>query len=175
MECFEVRKPVLTIVVIPARTDNYMYLLEWADGSALIDATDAQIARRICGVRNRHLCAILSTHHHEDHVGGNLDLQSSFNCPIYGPTERIPGLTHPLSHGDSFTLGVHTTEVIATPGHTTGCLSFYFPDSALLFTGDSLFAGGCGRLFECAPPVMYGSLSQLAALPSATVTPPPSE
>ena len=164
----EIRKEGLTIVIIPARSDNYMYLLEWDGGAALVDATDAKIANQVCEHRNRRLSAILSTHHHHDHVGGNLAVQAVHNCPVYGPPQRIPGLTHPLGHDDDFAIGPLFFRVIGTAGHTAGCLSYHLPESCAVFTGDALFAGGCGRLFECDAETMWSSLQRLANLPPET-------
>ena len=118
-------------------------------------------------------CAILATHHHGDHVGGIPALLERWPVPVYGPArEKIPGRTQSLEGGDRFTVpGIETTfEVIDVPGHTAGHIALFgeFGGGPVLFCGDTLFTGGCGRLFEGTPKQMWTSLSALAALPPET-------
>lgn len=115
---------------------------------------------------------ILTTHHHVDHVEANLALKERFKLRIIGPEAekaKIPGIDETVEEGSVVHLGDERIEVIATPGHTAGHVSYHLPASKVAFTADTLFALGCGRLFECKPPVMYESLKKLAALPAATV------
>ena len=115
---------------------------------------------------------ILTTHHHVDHVEANLALKERFKLRIVGPEAekaKIPGIDETVEEGSVIHLGDERIEVIATPGHTAGHVSYYLPASSVAFTADTLFALGCGRLFEGKPPVMYESLKKLAALPAATV------
>ena len=114
---------------------------------------------------------ILTTHHHADHVEANLALKERFGLTIIGPEgekDRIPGIDRTVSGGDTIRFGSETIEVIDTPGHTAGHVTYYFPKSGVVFAADTLFALGCGRLLECKPPVMYESLKKLAALPAET-------
>jgi hydroxyacylglutathione hydrolase len=114
---------------------------------------------------------LLITHHHSDHVDGNLALKERFGLTIIGPEKeasRIPGIDRTVSEGDSIDFGGQRIHVIETPGHTAGHVSFHLPDSAVAFTGDTLFALGCGRLFEAPAAVMHASLKKLAALPAET-------
>ncbi|TIS56392.1 hydroxyacylglutathione hydrolase [Mesorhizobium sp.] len=115
---------------------------------------------------------ILTTHHHVDHVEANLTLKERFRLRIIGPEAekaRIPGIDETVGQGSVVHLGDEKIDVIATPGHTAGHVSYYLPASKVAFTADTLFALGCGRLLECKPPVMYDSLKKLAALPAETV------
>lgn len=115
------------------------------------------------------LVAILNTHHHADHTGGNCALQKITHCPIYAPDEpEIPCQTDTLVDGQVLKLGPVTIHVIHTPGHTKGHLIFHLPTEHLLFTGDTLFSAGCGKLFESSPGAMYQSLQKIKALPRNT-------
>ena len=114
---------------------------------------------------------ILNTHHHGDHVGGNLALKQRYAATIVGPkadAARIPGLDVPLADGDPLSVGAVAGVCLDTPGHTRGHVSFHFPTARALFPGDTLFALGCGRLFEGDPPTMWASLAKLARLPRDT-------
>lgn len=114
---------------------------------------------------------LLITHHHADHVEANLTLKQRFNLTIVGPkaeAAKIPGIDRTVVEGDTIPFGAEQIQVFETPGHTAGHVSYYFPESGVLFAADTLFAIGCGRLLECKPPVMFESLKRLAALPPAT-------
>jgi len=114
---------------------------------------------------------ILTTHHHVDHVEANLALKQRFGLRIVGPEaekDKIPGIDETVGQGSTVPFGSETVEVISTPGHTAGHVSYHFPGSKVVFTADTLFALGCGRLFEAPPEVMYDSLKKLAALPADT-------
>ena len=122
--------------------------------------------------RRLRLTTVLATHHHFDHVGGNQDLLAAVpGLRIVGSREdapRIPGITHPVDHGDHVTIGSMRGTVILIPAHTSGHVAYHFPDARALFTGDTLFAGGCGRLFEGDAAQMRSSLGRLTALPNDT-------
>lgn len=114
---------------------------------------------------------ILTTHHHTDHVQANLALKERFGLKIVGPkaeADRIPGIDETVEEGDTLSFGGETVEVIATPGHTAGHVTYHLPESGVAFAGDTLFSLGCGRLLECPPETMFRSLAKLKALPPAT-------
>ncbi len=163
----------LEIELLPILGDNYCYLLRepTADVSAVVDpGTDEPVAKRLEAL-GRGLDWILITHHHADHTGGNVALKERFGCRIAGPAveaDKVPGIDLHLADGDHFTLGAETATIIATPGHTRGHISYHFPDSLALFCGDTLFALGCGRLFEGDAAMMFKSLGKLMALDDGT-------
>jgi hydroxyacylglutathione hydrolase len=118
------------------------------------------------------LTHILNTHHHDDHTGGNLALKKQHNAKVVGArndSQRIPGIDVLVGHGDSFLLGQAAAMVTAVPGHTVGHIAFWFPESQALFCGDTLFALGCGRLFEGSAEQMWESLLKLRGLPGETL------
>lgn len=166
----------MKLEIIPCFQDNYAYLLSVGDAAAVVDASEATpILRALDG---RKLVAILSTHHHYDHCDGNAALRARFpQAAVYGHCDelsrghRIPEQTHGLRDGEDFVLreledaqgqGLHV------PGHTTTAVSFYFASARALFTGDTMFAAGCGRLFEGTPAQMHASLGRLMKLPPDT-------
>jgi hydroxyacylglutathione hydrolase len=155
------------------RSDNFGVLVHdpKSGETALIDAPEeAAILAAIerTGWKPTH---ILTTHHHGDHVEANLALKQRFGVTIIGPaaeSAKIPGIDRTVADGDTFAFGGETVRVIATPGHTLGHVTYYLPKAGVAFAGDTLFALGCGRLFEAKAPVMYDSLKKLAALPLET-------
>ncbi|GAQ92721.1 Glyoxylase [Klebsormidium nitens] len=163
----------LSIELVPCLSDNYAYLLHDAAAgvTAVVDPSEAAPVRAALRARQLQLTHILNTHHHWDHTGGNLELKKEFGAQVVGPAadkQRIPGIDVALAEGDTWQFGGHEMHVFDTPGHTRGHVSFYFPGSEALFTGDTLFSLGCGKLFEGTPQQMWASLSKLAALPAAT-------
>jgi hydroxyacylglutathione hydrolase len=162
-----------SIIPIPAFRDNYIWLIREGSCAAVVDPGDAAPVFACLDRERLALSAIVNTHHHGDHVGGNAALLARFPVPVFGPaTEVIPGRTHALSGGDRVDIpGVRVTfDVLDVPGHTAGHIA-YFGDvggAPVLFCGDTLFAGGCGRLFEGTPAQMWSSLARLAALPGET-------
>ena len=161
---------MFTVLPIPAFEDNYIWLLHNGRHAAVVDPGEAApvlAALEQCGLQ---LSAILVTHRHGDHVGGITELLQHFSVPVYGPArEHIPGLTHPVTDGDIIELpGLAVPlKVIDVPGHTAGHVAYYGGNS--LFCGDTLFACGCGRLFEGTPQQMHASLQKLALLPDDTL------
>jgi len=164
---------MLEIERIPCRTDNYIWLVhEPETGSvAVVDPADAEPVEARLVARGFVLTHILNTHHHGDHVGGNLALKQRWGCTIVGPradAARIPGIDVAVGDGDTYRLGEATARVFDVPGHTRGHIAFWFSAEKALFCGDTLFALGCGRLFEGTPAQMWNSLGKLRALPDDT-------
>lgn len=160
---------MLEIVPLPALRDNYIWTLRDGKYAAVVDPGEAHPVLEYLARERLTLVAILATHHHPDHVGGIPQLLTKGPVPVYGPKgEPIATRTHPVGEGDTVTipeLGV-TLSVLDIPGHTRAHIAYYGVDS--LFCGDTLFACGCGRLFEGTPEQMMASLAKLAALPDAT-------
>jgi hydroxyacylglutathione hydrolase len=162
---------MLTVLAVPAFQDNYLWLIHDGVHAAVVDPGDAAPIEAALETHQLSLAAILLTHHHADHVGGVPRLLSRFNAPVYGPRqEPIPQITTPLGEGDAVIvpkIGLQLS-VIDVPGHTSGHIAYFAAVEQWLFCGDTLFAGGCGRLFEGTPEQMVSSLGKLAALPDAT-------
>jgi len=158
-----------SIIPIPAFRDNYIWLIREGRNAAVVDAGDAAPVIAHLEREGLDLRAILCTHHHNDHVGGNRALLARWNVPVFGPKhEMIPGCTQALAEGDEIVVpGVGLAlSVLDIPGHTAGHIAFV--GDGLVFCGDTLFAVGCGRLFEGTPAQMTRSLGKLASLPDAT-------
>jgi hydroxyacylglutathione hydrolase len=159
-----------TIAPIRAFKDNYIWCLRRGANAAVVDPGDASPVVDYLRAEGLQLTAILNTHHHADHVGGNADLLSKYNVPVFGPAhEDIPGVTRKLAEADEIevpAIGVRP-RVLDIPGHTAGHIAFY--GDGMLFCGDTLFSCGCGRLFEGTPAQMHASLSKLADLPAETL------
>lgn len=163
----------LTFHQFICRSDNYGLLLHdsKSGATAAIDAPDAAAIERQLDSKGWELTDIFTTHHHGDHVEGNLALQQRFGCSITGPrreAERIPGLDREVSGGDTFTWAGRTVQVWDCPGHTLGHVAYVMPEELAVFAGDTLFSLGCGRVFEGSLEQMYGSVSQFKSLPPAT-------
>lgn len=157
----------VSVELIPALSDNYIFAIHWDNQAAIIDPAEAAPVQAWLKAHNCELRYILNTHHHADHIDGNDELISEWNCPLIGPKdERIPGVTDPVSEGSVVEVGPLRFEVFDTPAHTSTHVSFYEPNSHLLFAGDTLFAGGCGRIFEGEPKDMWNSLRKLRHLPN---------
>ena len=160
------------LIPIPAFADNYLWLLHDGKRALVVDPGDADPVLHTLAQYDLQLESILVTHHHADHTGGVDALRKATGATVQGPaTERIPAPFTPLREGDTVhALGLDF-QVLDVPGHTAGHIAFYTPEmdgKPLLFCGDTLFSGGCGRLFEGTPAQMLASLDKLAALPGET-------
>lgn len=162
----------MKLIPLPAFTDNYIWMLHDDHQAIVVDPGDAAPVTRALQDLGLQLQAILVTHHHADHVGGVDALRNATGARVYGPArESIPQPVVPLAAHDVVDAMGLRFDVIDVPGHTAGHIAFYSPDmdgAPLLFCGDTLFSGGCGRLFEGTPAQMLDSLDQLAALPGNT-------
>lgn len=159
----------LTVVPVAAFDDNYLWILRRGDWAAVVDPGDAKPVIAYLEAEKLTLTAILITHHHADHIGGNEALLRRYPVPVYGPSdERIATITRQVRDGDRFTLDALATSfaVIEVPGHTRSHIAYY--REGAIFCGDTLFACGCGRLFEGTAPQMHASLARLGALPNDT-------
>jgi hydroxyacylglutathione hydrolase len=160
---------MLEIVPLPAFKDNYIWTLRQGKNAAVVDPGEADPVKTYLAREGLTLVAILATHHHPDHVGGIAELVAMTKVPVFGPKgEPIPALTHPVGQGDKAEIPALGAifSVLDIPGHTRAHVAYYGLDS--LFCGDTLFACGCGRVFEGTPAQMLASLSKLAALPDET-------
>lgn len=161
----------LRVLAVPAFEDNYLWLIHDGVHAAVIDPGDAGPILTALAAQHLSLVAILLTHHHADHVGGVAELLQRHAVPVYGPRhEAIDGVTVALSEGDTVTVSELdlSFKVLDVPGHTSGHIAYLAASNGWLFCGDTLFGGGCGRLFEGSPAQMVQSLDKLAALPAHT-------
>jgi hydroxyacylglutathione hydrolase len=158
----------------PCLSDNYGVLVHDPDSgdTAAIDVPDAGTVQAALDEKGWKLTHVLVTHHHFDHTQGIEELKSASGCKVIGPQAekaKIPTLDETVSDGDRFGFGGDMVDVISTPGHTLGMINFHFRESGVVFTGDTLFAMGCGRIFEGDAQMMWDSLCKLAGLPAETV------
>ena len=165
---------MIEVIQIPALQDNYIYFIidKQSSLTACVDPSLADPVINLLKKKNLKLDFILNTHHHYDHVGGNLELKEKTQCKIIGAEidkERIPGIDICLKDKENFFLGSSKFIAIETPGHTVGHICFYFDGDNILFSGDTLFALGCGRLFEGTPKQMWSSLKFIKNLPNETL------
>ena len=164
----------LEVRQIPTRKDNYVYLIrDRGQGKiGVVDPSDAAPVIAALEEAGWRLTHIINTHHHGDHTGGNLELKQKYGCIVVGPRadrDRIPGIDVEVGDGDTYMFGDAEARVFDTPGHTRGHITYWFPDSKALFCGDTLFALGCGRLFEGTAQQMWNSLSKYRAVPDDTL------
>jgi hydroxyacylglutathione hydrolase len=161
----------MDIVPVPAFADNYLWLVhdEASGETAVVDPGDAAPVLAEARRRGWTIDQVWNTHWHPDHTGGNLAIKEATGARVSGPaSETIPGRDVALQEGDEVRLGAHVGRVIEVPGHTLGHIALIFDEERIAFVGDTLFAMGCGRLFEGLPEQMYRSLQQLAGLPDDT-------
>lgn len=164
----------VTVEQIAVLSDNYVYLVHEPESgaTAVVDPAVAEPVLTVLADKGWRLTHILNTHHHHDHTGGNLELKQATGAQVVGARAdalRIPGIDVEVREGDTFLLGHAAAMVFETPGHTSGHIAFWFPDSHALFCGDTLFSLGCGRLFEGTAAQMWDSLVKLRELPPDTL------
>ena len=161
------------VIDVKNQLQNYIWLLEDTRSHevVVIDPTEGQLVLDYCQAHDLQIKQIWLTHWHKDHIGGVPELIAGQNIPIYGPREelsKIPFLSHPLQDQEQFEFNDLTVDIIAVPGHTLGHIVYFIDEIDTLFCGDTLFAMGCGRVFEGTMEQMYQSLNRLAALPQRT-------
>jgi len=164
---------MIEIHQFPCLSDNYGYLVHEPESgaTAAIDTPEVEPILKALEERGWNLTHILNTHWHPDHAGGNEELKARFNCLVTGPRnelEQIPTIDRPVTEGDIVELGAAKARVLDVPGHTRGHVAYHFAQDKVVFVGDTLFALGCGRLFEGTAEQMWTSLSKLLALPDDT-------
>jgi len=163
----------LRIERIPTLSDNYTYLLlcEESGEAAVVDAPEAEPVVKRADALGARVTKILSTHHHPDHAMANPELAKRWGVPVFGHAsdrERLAGFTNGLEEGDTVAVGRHTARVLFIPAHTRGHIAYLFDDAHAVFCGDTMFAAGCGRLFEGTPEMMFAAFQKLGALPDET-------
>jgi hydroxyacylglutathione hydrolase len=163
----------LRVERIPTLRDNYTYLLvcEESGEGAVVDAPEAAPVVKRVEAAGASVTKVLSTHHHPDHSAANPELAKRYGAPVFGhvsDADRIPGFTDGLEEGDTLAVGRQVARVLFIPAHTRGHISYVFGDARAVFCGDTLFAGGCGRLFEGTPEMMFEAMRKLGALPDDT-------
>ena len=164
---------MLQVVRIPVLSDNYVWLVhDAASGETVaVDPAVADPVLEAAAARGWRIDQIWNTHWHGDHTGGNAAIKAATGCIITGPAaeaERIGTLDRTVGEGDSVRIGDHVAQVMAVPAHTAGHIAYHLSDERIAFVGDTLFAMGCGRLFEGMAAQMFASLQRLAALPEDT-------
>jgi hydroxyacylglutathione hydrolase len=160
--------------LFPALSDNYGVLMHCPETgqTASIDAPEAAAVEKALADTGWQLTHILITHHHNDHVGGVLELKTKWNCAVVGSAEEpnaLPGLTDTVAPGGTYDFAGHIAQIIATPGHTLGHITWHFADDGVVFAGDTLFTLGCGRVFEGTMEQMWSSLQVFEAMAPDTI------
>lgn len=163
----------LEVVRIPAFSDNYIWLIHdpTADETVAVDPGIAEPVLDAAALRGWRIGQIWTTHWHPDHTGGNAAIKAATGCLVTGPAAeaaRIPTLDRLVGEGDTVEIGAHTAKVLEVPAHTAGHIAYHLPSAAMLLPGDTLFAMGCGRLFEGTAAQMHANLQRLAELPPET-------
>lgn len=160
------------VTPIACLADNYAFLIEANGNAVVIDPSEAAPVIKELERKGLKLTGIWNTHHHWDHVGGNRELKKRYSCKVVGSWNdryRVPEVDETYDDGESFFFEGLKVDVIAIPGHTIGAIAFYVPQIKSVFTGDTLFILGCGRLFEGTPAQMWESLGRLTSLPKDTL------
>ena len=163
---------MLKIIPLPAFTDNYIWAIVYGNSCVVVDPGDSSPVFDFLESNNLDLECILITHHHFDHTGGMLALAKKYDCPVYGPSgDHIEGLTSKVSEDDEITIFNFKFKIFETPGHTLDHIAYFHSSDkgSYLFCGDTLFSGGCGRLFEGTAEDMFSSLNKFISLPDETL------
>ncbi len=163
---------MIKVEPIPAFSDNYIWLVTTNEGSIVIDPGDANpVIEYLNKNKDLTLNSILLTHHHYDHSGGIEDLRKKYDLKVFGPNNQIKSVDHRVVEGDEILVNGLVFKIIEVPGHTLDHIAFYYDgdDNPILFCGDTLFAAGCGRVFEGTYDQMYESLLKLKKLPENTI------
>jgi len=162
----------MIIFPLPAFQDNYIWIIRHNDSSLIwaIDPGDANVVQDYCQQNDKQLAGILITHHHKDHTGGVAELKETFQCPVFGPAHLTHLITHPMAEDDQVNIFERSFRVLETPGHTLDHLC-YFSDqpTPILFSGDTLFRGGCGRIMEGTAEQMLAAMQKISDLPDDTL------
>ena len=157
------------LILIPILKDNYTYLVVWNHSALIVDPGEGNPELSVLEKEKLDLKYILATHHHEDHIGGSPLLKEKTDCAMIGPDDsRMSNFDRIASDGEELILGPFSVEVVATPGHTKSHVIYYFSEQKVLFSGDLLFAGGCGYLYEGTPQEMWHSLQKVFRFPDDT-------
>ncbi|MEP0071547.1 MAG: hydroxyacylglutathione hydrolase, partial [Marinomonas sp.] len=162
----------MNLLPLPAFQDNYIWIIEDKDSSDIwaVDPGSADVVLTYCQREGKSLVGILITHHHNDHTGGVARLKQETDCPVYGPKHLKHLVNHPVKEDDHISIFSRTFRVIETPGHTLDHLCYFSKtDTPILFSGDTLFKGGCGRIMEGTPKQMLVAMEKLSALPDNTL------
>ncbi|MFN3700274.1 MAG: hydroxyacylglutathione hydrolase [Alphaproteobacteria bacterium] len=163
----------MTITTLPILKDNYAYIITFENGqTAVIDPGEAAPVIDFLEAHDLKLDLIINTHHHGDHIAGNAALKERYHCPLAAPlkeADKIGEVDLPLAEGHDLTFGGERGIIIETPGHTLGHICLHYPNRSSIFTGDTLFSMGCGRLFESTADMMFAAFQKLAKLPEDTL------
>lgn len=162
----------MTILPLPAFQDNYIWIIQDKDSSHVwaVDPGSAKVVKQYCDEHQKTLVGILITHHHYDHTGGIAELKQQTHCQVYGPAHLTELVTHPVIEGDYIKIFTEDYRVIATPGHTLDHLCYFSEQQTpILFSGDTLFKGGCGRIMEGTPAQMLEAMKKISELPDNTL------
>jgi hydroxyacylglutathione hydrolase len=164
----------LEVACVPVLSDNYVWLIHDAETgeTVVVDPGEAAPVLAAADARGWRISAIWNTHWHPDHTGGNAVIKAATGCTITGPAAeagKIPTLDRLVGEGDAVRLGAIAAQVMAVPAHTAGHIAYHLPDAGIAFVGDTLFAMGCGRLFEGTAAQMWANMQRLAALPPETI------
>lgn len=162
---------MLEVTLIPVLDDNYAYILQSGKDIAVVDPGEAEPVIKYLEDNNLKPSIIFNTHHHDDHIAGNAAIKDKYDCKILAPEKdqhRISGIDQTLQEGDELTFGNDALHIMETPGHTSGHICLWFPDSRVLFSGDTMFAMGCGRTFEGTSEQLFHAFERFKRMPDDT-------